>query len=338
MRGENIKYLKILCAVLFIARVFPNASCETVPRWLTHTNSEFPDTLYVRAVGTGTNEKAARNDALSSISFYFDTKTDVVTSCIKELGEIEKDGVVKSMDTEIYRQSVNVSSAADFFCVTFTETYYDKAGDKFSCLAYINKSEAVSIYASRVSYFLDSISVYKKIAAAEKELFYKAGILHKEAVLAKLCEQYIRNIITLSPKDAEKYKDSLTELSFIQEEQSQLKKDMTFEILMTQDEKKYDAIFTTVAKVLEEQGFVYSVKESSYRIIVSLSFTEEEYSAGPFVRPSIEIITVNDEGKSVYSYSKAYPRTGAKTMDAAYTRALFKIQKDIEANLFLEYR
>lgn len=330
--------LNVLLYIALVALSVSHAFCDTCPAWLLNTEGEFPENEYVRAVGSGTNEKACRDDAISAISLYFDTKTDVVSSYVSEMSEIARDGKNQSSDSETFKKDVKISSASEFFCTSFTQSYYDKKEDKYYCLAYINKRDAAAIYASRISFLIESISSYQKLALGEMEPFVLVSVFHKETVLANLAVQYIKNLVTLYPDESSRYKETLSKLSCIPNDFAATKKNMTFSIFMVQEEKIYDPIFTSCSKVLENTGFVYSIKDASYKVVISVSCIEESYDAGPFIRPSVEVVVLNSEGEGVYSYSKAYPRTGAKTMDKAYTRALFKIQKDFEENLFLEYR
>ena len=106
---------------------------------------------------------------------------------------------------------------------------------------------------------------------------------------------------------------------------------------MNQQEQKYDPLFSCVAGVLEAIGCSYSLEDSKYKIIIDVSCIEEEYEAGPFVRASADVIIVNNNGNGVYSYSKAFPRTGSTTMEQAYTRAITKIKQDFEENFLAEF-
>ena len=105
---------------------------------------------------------------------------------------------------------------------------------------------------------------------------------------------------------------------------------------MNQKDKRYDPIFSTVASILERDGYAYSLKDSNYKIIIDVSALEETYETGPFVRASLDILIVNNAGNGVYTYSKAYARTGSKTWEQAYTRAVSKIKQDLEENFLSE--
>ncbi len=311
---------------------------ESAPLWLTDTEKEFPSGKYIRALGEGSSAKLAQSEALSTISLYFDTKTDILTLAVKEAQSILSGDSEMFSSSQGFTQMVEVSSSADFFCVSFVDSYYDKQRDKFHTLAYIDKAKVSSIYSSRISFLMDSINSYRNLSKRETELFRAAGYMHKAEVLSKLASQYIQNLVTINPDAAPKYSESLAVIAKVPEELGAFKKDMSFDIRMAQTEKRYDPIFSTVANILEQQGFTFSVTNPKYVIVISISCVEETYDVGEFVRSSIELLITNQETESVYSYSKAYPRVSGKDLSQSYTRALFSIQKDLEENLLSEYR
>ena len=318
--------------------LFPSSKSKKTPNWLIDIEGSYSSEKYVRAVGEGNSAKQSQENALANISLFFNAKIDVLTYAEKVISHMMKNDTNVFAEKSSFVQEVNVSSNAEFFCVNFEDSFYDKDKDKFYSLAYIDKKDACSIYESRINFLMESINTYKDLFLKEKDLLSKSGLLHKACVLSNLAEQYIQNVIVLEPSKAKKFDEKLLLLTSIRKEFFEVKKDISFCIKIANYDKIYDPLFSSLAQILENLGFIYSVKDSLYTILIDISCIEEVYDAGPFIRPSVEVVVLNSEGVGVYSYSKTYPRTGAKTMDKAYTRALFKIQKDFEENLFFEYR
>ena len=212
----------------------------------------------------------------------------------------------------------------------------NKKSDKFTVLAYINKKEAAEIYTSRIKALIESVNAYHNYARTEKESFLAVTALHKAKVLSSLCEKYIHNETIIVPSDSEKWQEALKTIAFIPAELNALKKNVTFSIHLNQKEKKYDPVFSTVAGLLEKYGYAYSINDSNYKIIIDISCIEESYEKGEFIRPSVDVLILNNSGTGVYSYSKSLPRTGSKTMAQAYTRAITKINQDLEENFLSE--
>ena len=321
--------------VLMIA--WASACCfADVPSWLKNPEKVYPTTEYIRAIGEGTNAKAAQNAAIADISLYFDTKTDVVTLAVKKTAQVVVDDKSFFENNQSLTQATTVSSNAEFFCVKFTEPWYDKKAGKYSVLGYINKKEAAQIYTARINALMDAINSYRAYAKKEKEPFLGMLALHKATVISSLAEKYIHNEMIIYPSESAKFQKDLTTIALLPAEQNELKKQVTFVISMNQKEKRFDPVFSTVASILEKRGYALSVSGANHRIIIDVSCAEEKYDAGEFVRPSVDVLILNAAGEGLYTYSKAHPRTGGKTLDQAYTRAISKVTQDLEENFLAE--
>lgn len=335
MKKYTFAFMLIFCSAFVFAKT---KQSEKAPNWLTNTEKAYPVAKYIRAVGEGSSSRQAQNDALSAVSLYFDTKTEILSVAVKEAQSVLSGDAETFSQSQGFSQMVNVSSNADFFCVQFTDPYYDKKRDTFYVLAYIDKANVASIYSSRIAFLLESIGSYRSLAHGEGELFRAAGYLHKANVLASLAAQYIQSLVVVVPEDAPKYKDALSSLARIPEELARLKKNMSFSIRISPEEQRYDPIFATISNILEEQGFVYAAREAQYALFAAVSCIEETYDVGDFVRASVVLTVTDAGGNAVYSYSKTYPRISGTTLEHTYTRAIHKVQTDLEEHLFSEYR
>lgn len=319
-----------------LAALFAVCFAQTVPSWLTKPEKEFPKDKYIRAVGEASSVKAAQNSALAEISLYFNTKVDVVNVAVNSASAVAKDGAETFSSSKSFKQIANVSSSSEFFCISFTDPFYDKKADKYSVLAYINKAEASEIYKNRIASLMESINLYSDSAAKEKEVFIAASSLSKAAVMGNLCEKYIHNETLMVPSESDSYKADLKKIAAVRSERDALKKRMTFFIEMEQKDKVFAPVYSKLSSIMEKRGYAISLSGASYTIKVNLACAEENYEAGPFVRPSVDIAILNAGGSGVYSYSKAFPRIGSKTMEQAYTRAVSKVTQDLEENFLAE--
>lgn len=322
---------------LIIILIF-SASCfaESVPDWLKSPEKAFPTKEYIRAIGDGSSENVAKNAAIAQIALLFESKVEVINLALKQSSQIITEDKVSNSTNANLTQFAKISSTAEFFCLNFTEPYYNKKNNNFTILAYIKKSEVCNIYKTRIEALLTSILAYKNYASGETEIFRSAQALQNATVLGNLCERYINTFSIIKPDVAKKYEDDLKMISGLASERANLKKHMTFSIQLLQEEVVYKQISSCIAKILEKQGYSYSLSNAKYNITVDIVCTEESYDAGQFVRPSLDILIVNTDGEGVYSYSKPFQRIGGKTMDQAYVRAVSKIKQDLEENFLAE--
>lgn len=322
--------LAILCPLCF-------AGPAPVPAWLKNIEKEFPKDQYIRAVGEGSSEKAAKTAALAEIALLFDTKVEIVTEAVKNFSAVMTDGNETVSKSQSLSQVTKVSSSAEFFCLDFTEPWYDKKSDKYSILAYINKKDAVGVYKSRIAALSESVGTLGSSAKKEREPFLAALYLQKAKALSTLAERYIKAETVIVPGDSAVYEETLKSFSRLDGELAARKKELTFSISMNQTDKKFAPISSTIASIIEKRGFACSQSGANYIVKIDISCSEEEYEAGPFVRASVDVSVVNKAGVGVYSYSKTHPRAGSKTMDLAYTRAVSKIKQDLEENFLAEF-
>ena len=96
---------------LFIVMIFSSALCfAEVPSWLKHPEKEFPTSEYIRSIGEGSSEKIAKNSAIADVSLYFDAKTDVLTSAVKNSSAVLSGDKAVFTTSQSYSQIANIRS------------------------------------------------------------------------------------------------------------------------------------------------------------------------------------------------------------------------------------
>lgn len=327
------KHHKILFLCFFFSYAFLFAE---VPRWVKAPEKEFPSEKFIRGIGEGASEKIAKTAAISDISLFFDAKVEVIGTAVKETSSLLVDDKSFFSSNKTYSELARITSVSDFFCLKFSDSYYDKKKNKYTILAYIDKAEASKLYTARIDGLMNSVNSYIYYAEKEHEPFFCIQALKKAEILGSLAQKYIQAETTIIPADITKFQNSLDRISSISWKKNELKKNMNFSVSIAQKEKKYDSVFTTISKILEKYGYAYSVTGSKYKILADISCTEENYDAGIFVRPSIDVVILNVDGTGVYSYSKVLSKTGGKTLEQAYIRSVNKINQDLEENFLSE--
>lgn len=321
-----------IVSFLFMALLALPVFAEKEPDWHKKAEKAFPSAKYIRAEGEGSTAKSAKNDAIGQISLYFETKSQVVTEAVESASlVISADSERFSSDKDFVSVS-NVQSAADFFCLNFTDVYHDEKHDKYYVMTYIDKAQSALIFTSRINALEKAISGYEALSKSEKEPFLSLSALHNAKVLGELCERYIKTENLIMSSDTEKFQGLLERLSTLGVEYTARKKDVSFSIEMKESDKRFDPLFVSIAESLEKRGFVFSPVDALYNVVVSVSCLEENYEAGTFVRPSLEIVVMNRAKKSVYTYSATFPRMTGKTLEQTYTRVVGKIKANVEDN------
>lgn len=322
------------CVVVLAVFICSSASVYAVPKWLSSSEKVYPSARYLRAVGEGASLKQAQNAAVSALALSFNTKIKSRTEAMKNMALIQKDND-EFFSAQSFSQVVNVESDAEFLCSKFDEPYFDKKNQKFYAIAFIDRQEAFGIYKERITHLMNLIKKLYGQAASDSDTFRSVSACQKALSLSELAKLYIQNSSVLIPSESERYRDDYELMEKTAELLLQKRSHMSFSLVS--NDSRCTPLENHLASLLEEKGFCITDKEPEYCIEIKVDFSEEHMQAGEFVRPSIRIQMKNSENISVKSYSKSYPRYGAKSMDMAYTRSILKIQEDLAENFLSDF-
>ena len=109
--------LMFLCSVLCSA---------AAPAWKLNPEKQFPSEKYIRAIGEGNSEGAAKKAALAELSGYFSQTITAETESYQK-SRMAGDNYGTSSDL---RESVIVHSDSELFCVRYTDCWKDPKSKK----------------------------------------------------------------------------------------------------------------------------------------------------------------------------------------------------------------
>ena len=66
--------MKFLIHFFIIFSLFFNVSAQERPQWVSDRLEAFPEHLYISAVGIGSSVQEAKNDGISQLALYFNTR------------------------------------------------------------------------------------------------------------------------------------------------------------------------------------------------------------------------------------------------------------------------
>lgn len=330
-----MKNKKLLFGILFSFIIGP-VFCDTVPGWYKSLEKVYPIDKYIRAMGEGSTEKKAQAEAIANVAMSFKTSVKVLNTAISDLqNSVENDKTDYSQKETIHREFF-AETESEFYCLQFSESYYDKKRKKYFTVAFIDRENAFGIYNSKIIPLeTEMISTYNG-AAEESEYLYKCFLYQKASLLGELIKVYINNAIIVCPSKANAFDGVLEQISAVNYEAEKQRNKISFSIECK--EPKGQNLVPGIASILEESGFVYSKKNPVYKIDVEIQFSEEVYEAGEFVRPAVTIMISNKDGEPVDSYSRVYPRYTYGSMENSYNLAVLRVQQDLEENFLSSYR
>ncbi|WP_296031158.1 hypothetical protein [uncultured Treponema sp.] len=323
---------RILFAGFFI--FISNLFCDNFPLWYENKNLQFPDFEYISAVGTGYNEAAAKDSALSELALYFESKISVQRS-VKFYGSESLSG--NSFGNTEKQRSVysetNVASETSLPAVSFTNSFFNSVRNEYSVCAYIKKSDAASEFQGILSAGI--LNAAEKIKKSENSKNTYLAFSAAKSTLVSL-EKLRDTAQSLSVLDAKSGSESLKSVEILSERadciMSREKPKLTFSVEVKNDAEKNVAY--TVQQLLESKGFVCGIKNPNFLISGNVHFSESKNAVGVFVRPAISLQVFSADGGNevLDSYSRQYPKYGHRDLSNAYAKARVEIEKDLKEN------
>lgn len=212
---------KFICLIIFVFNVQIFAEDYL-------NNSE-----YIAQRGFGKTEQIAQDNALSSLSKFFQMSISVSSS--------EKTTVVGDSSTNVLSEEMFVSSQTELFAVHYTKAKFDKKQKIYKTIAFINREEAWAIYKPELE---NNIKIF--------ENFYKEAQNQTEAILKILkfstalknskeneLEKKLNFAVALYPESYNFYKTTRNHLS---ELEPQIKKYCSESSVYVECEKDFEEL------------------------------------------------------------------------------------------------
>lgn len=329
---------KFALSLLYLFITF-NLSAAKNPVWLISPEKEFPSKDFIRAKGEARTEKKAKTEALAEIALNFKANARIINKSIQDLEIFSDDDRSNYSKFQSVHQEMEISSDVDLFCVQFTDSFYNKKLKTYSVLAYIDRNEASKLLQAKIEPLKEEVKKIFLFAKNETENLYIIFDYQRAKGYAELVQKYIEDVIVIKPSLINVYENDLSLVSEINSFSLAQKNKISFYAFC--EEKRYSAVVSGLASSLEKSGFIYNKnkKNADYLIDIKISFREEEYDIGKFVRPDVIATVSNKKGEAVASYSKAYPRYGGyDNYESAYNLALVRITQDFDENFLIAYR
>ncbi len=326
---------RCFCALLFAGTflLFSKLHAKSLPSWYGHQEIVFPPEFYITAVGEGGDRTEAEIDAVAKLSLYFKTTADINNQLLRNYQDIDSDGDYDFSKKTKITERAKISSQAEFLGVQFAEGFV--LDGKFTLLAYIDRAQVFDVYSQRIR---TNCAVLESLMLVAED--YNNPVLGFEAArkavpVADVTAELLKMARTVRKTDSADfdYADSL-----IQRANTALqlcRKNLVFRVEVEND---YEGmIFRTVSDLLEDAGYALSAAEGICAIPVKVTASRVDNAAGIFLYCGIVVNVTDGNGETVFSYSRNFPKKGARTESFAYQRAYQAMVKELEATFVQEF-
>ena len=329
MKSYNMIALVTVFFSLAITSVY--AKSIVYPDWFDDDGLEekFPAKNFIREKGEGSSKQAAENDAVSYISRYFETETNIISvSSVDAVQTNEKTDITESLSVRN-----EISSNMKLFGVKFTEAFYLKKEKKYYCVAYIDRKDAWARYESEIKNARDIFISYYENAVHEVEPINKIKLLGDAQ---KTGEDFREKLVfaNILSKD-------LTQKTYGKDEQllssipSMIKKEQVSNpVYISVDDDNVGVIESATRKVFSNLGFVVSgsATNASYTAKAEVNYNKASGTTRIVLNPYITLSLKGKNG-SLYAFSAESEKVVAPNEQTAKEIAAQDIAEIIQQKL-----
>ncbi len=324
---------KITTLIFFSLYLAASVFAQKAPDWYLHQNVVYPSDRYITAVGEGSNRNQAENAALATMSLYFQTNTDVCNDLIKRYNEREGNNQYTFSKSTQITERAKITSQAEFFGVQFAQGFV--VDGKFTTLAYIERDEAFAVYKQRIDINTNTLRSFLMVAEDFNNPIFGVEAAAEGLPVADLTEQLVKMARIVKKVDASYFREAESMCERIRTAYQVCKTNLIFQIDVDNDYE--DMISRTISDLLEDNGYAVSTLNGVCTLPVKVTVEKDSLPAGIFLYCGIVINIATGTGDTVFSYSRNFPKKGAKTEQMAYRRAYQEIQKELESTFMQEF-
>ena len=309
--------------VLYSALCFAAA-----PAWKLNLEKQFPSEKYVRAIGEGTTEAAAKKSALAELSAYF-SQTIIAES--ESYQKIRQAGAGNGTSSDL-REKVIVHSDMELFCVSYTAAWTDPKSKKVFVCAFIDRKEAWDLITQKMKGLEDKCNQLSKLANNEKEPLKKQLLLTKAISLYSEYSELYEKAVTLFPKRGEQFEAFIRKMDGYMNELMLLKTSTAIQVKVAED--KGNSIYTKLSELLTRNGFLIS-SDGRYQLSATVNWNEAKLNEVYSAYPNIKIV-ITGNGQTFVSFNGECEKVAAYNQESMQRSAIFRLEELLEESFVKE--
>lgn len=314
---------------LITLNILYSALCfAAAPTWKLNLEKQFPSEKYVRAIGEGTTEPAAKKSALAELSAYFSQTIIAESESYQKIRQAEA-GNVTSSDL---RENVIVHSDTELFCVRYTDAWTEPKSKKIYVCAFIDRKEAWDLITQKMKGLEDKCNQLSKLADNEKESFKKLLFLTKVRLLYSEYSGLYEKVVALFPKRGEQFEGFIRKMEGYMNELMLLKASTAIQVKVSGD--KGNSIYSKITELLMQKGFLIS-PDGRYQLTATVNWNEaklnEVYSAYPNIK-----IFITGNRQTFASFNGECEKVAAYNQESMQRSAIFHLEELLEESFVKE--
>ena len=314
---------------LITLNILYSALCfAAAPAWKLNLEKQFPSEKYVRAIGEGTTESAAKKSALAELSGYF-SQTIITES--ESHQKLRQAGAGNETNSDL-RERVFVHSDTALFCVRYTAAWTEPKSKKVFVCAFIDRKEAWDIITQKIKGLEDKCNQLSKLADNEKEPFKKLLLLTKVRPLYSEYSELYEKAAVLFPKRGEQFEAFIRKMDGYMNELLLLKASTAIQVKVFGD--KGNSIYSKISELLTQKGFLIS-SDGRYQLSATVNWNEAKLNEVYSAYPNIKIV-ISGNGQTYASFSGEGEKVAAYNPESMQRTAIFRLEELLEESFIKE--
>ncbi len=314
---KHTVFLSLL--ILYSALCFAAA-----PAWKLNLEKQFPSEKYVRAIGEGTTEAAAKKSALAELSAYF---SQTIIAETESYQKIRQTGAGNVTNSDL-RENVIIHSDTELFYVRYTAAWTEPKSKKVFVCAFIERKEAWDLITQKMKGLEDKCNQLSKLANNEKDPFKRMLLLTKVRPFYSEYSGLYEKAVALFPKRGEQFEAFIRKMDGYMNELMLLKASTAIQVKVAGD--KGNSIYSKISELLTRNGFLIS-SDGRYQLSATVNWNEAKLNEVYSAYPNIKIL-ITGNGRTFASFNGECEKIAAYNQESMQRSAIFRLEELLEEN------
>lgn len=298
------------------------------PAWKLNLEKQFPSEKYVRTIGEGTTESAAKKSALAEMSAYF-SQTIIAES--ESYQKIRQAGAGNVTNSDL-RENVIIHSDSELFCVKYTAAWTEPKSKKIYVCAFIDRTEAWDLITQKMKGLEDKCNQLSKLADKEKEHFKKLLLLTKVRFFYSEYSRLYEKAVALFPKRGDYFEAFIRKMDGYMNELMLLKASTAIQVKVAGD--KGNSIYSKITELLMQKGFLIS-SDGRYQLSAIVNWNEAKMNEVYSAYPNIKIV-ITGNGRTFASFNGEGEKVAAYNQESMQRSAIARLEGLLEESFIKE--
>ncbi len=325
---RNLFILLILMLILPLLAFAKNPGANIRPKWVDDPKSEYPESMYLSAVGSSGSRAEAENNAAANLAKIFRSEISSSTSYQERYNELMSETKDEASTETQSQKNVQVKSSQNLLNIETGKSWTDKLGQVYA-LAYINRFKTADIYEEKIEENSKQIQHYLQEGMLSSNTwkvyacYNIANLIHQntEEMMAQLA------IISLDTKESIELGYEPNELKTKVAEYAKL---INFNLVVSGDAES--KVRPLIEEIVTTNGFTISDNNAA-TIKVDTKLEDVELNQPQkFVRYFLTINVYDPEGNNIVTMSDNN-REGQVNKDEARARAIRTMSGKVKTEL-----